>query len=475
MTDRPNVDTSEVGNSGYSGYAEAVGIERLPELRGENWYRTVREMTEQDATVGAVVFALEMSMRAVQWRAVPADDSDEARKWADFIEGCFNDMPESWPNYVADILSFISYGYSIFETVYKQRNGWSANLSESSHFDDGLIGWRKWAFRPQSTKRTWKSLNGDIVAWVQRVPNSGKDVEIPIERCVVFRSSGRSGQPEGVSLLKRAYRSYANKVETEKSEQIGLRRDLAGLLVMYVPGDVLAATSGKLKEAKDRYQKMIRNVHRGVQEGMALPSELIEGTGGVNAVRAVEAKLLASPGTRQFDTNKIIDRLRTDIAMTVLADFIMVGHQETGTYSTSESKVDFFTRAIGGWLDMIEEDANEQAVSRLLEMNGVPMELWPKWKHDDPGSIDLTTLGSFLSQMETAGLIVGTKEVVKWAHDQAGAPVPSDEELDDEFSKPEPTPPPQPGALPAPGTENPPTPEPTKEPAVPPAKEPAAA
>ena len=45
---------------------------------------------------------------------------------------------------------------------------------------------------------------------------------------------------------------------------------------------------------------------------------------------------------RQFDTNAIINRYDTKIAMTVLADFLMLGHNKVGSFALSSDKTGFF-------------------------------------------------------------------------------------------------------------------------------------
>lgn len=426
------MDTTEVGTVFHDLNLQLTGIDRLPALRTEQWYRTVHEMTTQDPTVGAVLFAVEMMSRAVPWMSEPANldakasqaDKDAAKEWADFLKECFDDMPDAWPDIVADALTFVAYGYSLFETVYKLRNGYSEQRALTSNYDDGRIGWRKWAFRPQASKVRWEMDQGDVAGWTQRTKNY-QEVTIPIEKLQVFRSSARQGQPEGGSILKRAYRPYYHKRETEVQEAIGVSRDLAGMIVVEVPEEILEGTSAKAAAARTAYKQMIKHVQRGIQEGIMIPSSVDQAGN-----KMVKVSLIASPGTRQFDTTKIIERWRTDIAMTMLADFILVGHQQVGTYSMTESKVDTFTRAIGGWLDMMQEAINEQSVQRLLRMNGCPQEFMPKWTHGQVEKIDLAAMGDFLQKMFTTGALPKTKELAKWLAENAGTPVPTDAELD---------------------------------------------
>ena len=49
-------------------------------------------------------------------------------------------------------------------------------------------------------------------------------------------------------------------------------------------------------------------------------------------------QLMSSGGARQFDTNAIIQRYEQRILMSVLADFILVGHQAQGSYALHTDK-----------------------------------------------------------------------------------------------------------------------------------------
>ncbi len=49
--------------------------------------------------------------------------------------------------------------------------------------------------------------------------------------------------------------------------------------------------------------------------------------------------LLSSGGSRQFDTDKIIQRYDQRIAMSILSDFILLGSDRVGSYALGTSKM----------------------------------------------------------------------------------------------------------------------------------------
>jgi len=66
---------SEIGTTGLKVYAGIVQEEFLPALKGTKAVKVYREMRDNDPTVGAVMFAIEMLMRQVEWKVVSTESS----------------------------------------------------------------------------------------------------------------------------------------------------------------------------------------------------------------------------------------------------------------------------------------------------------------------------------------------------------------------------------------------------------------
>lgn len=143
-------------------------------------------------------------------------------------------------------------------------------------------------------------------------------------------------------------------------------------------------------------EKMVNSIRRDETEGIILPCDF-------------KLELLSSGGTRQFDTNAIIDRYDTRIAMTVLADFIFLGHQQTGSFALSSDKTELFAAAIGAYLDIICETFNSQGIPALIGINGKYFEGisgYPKMTHGDIEDMDITKVSAFIRDMTGIGVLV---------------------------------------------------------------------
>jgi phage gp29-like protein len=139
----------ELGLSGLRHYAGHVREEFLADLSGARGARVYREMRDNDPVVGAVLFAIEMLLRGVAWRVEPAANGAADRAAADFVRQALDDMDHGFEETLSEALSFLTYGWALFEIVYKRRK------IADSRFADGAVGWRKFAIRAQDSLSRW--------------------------------------------------------------------------------------------------------------------------------------------------------------------------------------------------------------------------------------------------------------------------------------------------------------------------------
>ena len=219
MAEKQNtkVDPSEeVGSTGLPTHSGKIFEEFLPELKGKRAFKAYREMRDNDSTVGAILFAVDMLIRQVEWTMVPASETPLDQEFADFMWSVLNDMSTTWEDTLSEILSMLVFGFSAHEIVYKRRLGEDAEVR--SKFDDGRIGWRKLPIRAQETVDKWVFADdGGIDGFDQVAPPSYQRVFIPIEKSLLFRTSTHKGNPEGRSILRNAWRAYTLKKQIEDS------------------------------------------------------------------------------------------------------------------------------------------------------------------------------------------------------------------------------------------------------------------
>ncbi len=391
---------------GVTGLKRAVGQideEFLPALRGRKAIQVFKEMSLNDSIVGALLFAIDKLVREADWKVTPPDQTAESRQTAEFVESCMHDMSHSWGDFISEVLSMLTYGWSWHEIVYKRRKGpWEKDGRFKSKYDDGMVGWRKIPIRAQETWFRWVfDETGGIRAMVQMPPPRYQAITLPIEKSLLFRTDISKGNPEGKSVLRNAYRSWYFKKRLEEFEGIGVERDLAGMPVARVPADYLSAPKGsKQEKVVQGFRKMVRGVRRDENEGLVLPSQYDPDT----KQPLFDFELMSAAGSRQFDTNAIIQRYEQRILMTVLADFILVGHQSTGSYALHTDKTGIFRAALNAIVDAVTDTMNRHAIPRLFELNGwKPREL-PKIEASEIDPPDLQQLAALIQTTAGAGM-----------------------------------------------------------------------
>ena len=407
--------TDEIGRIGQKRYGGTFYEEFLRELRGKKGIETYREMAENDDTIGAILFAVEMLIRQASWNVEPGGDTPKDKEAAEFVEQCMHDMQDTWTDTISEILSFLTYGWSFHEIVYKRRMGKTRDQKTRSKYNDGLIGWRKLPIRAQETLYQWEYDDEDnLIAMTQLPPPNYGLITIPMDKAMLFRTKSRKGNPEGRSILRNAYRSWYFKRRIQEYEGIGLERDLAGLPVFTAPEDIAIWDEDDPDMVKLRtgMEAMVQKIRVDELAGIVKP-------------HGFEFELLNSGGSKQFDTNAIIQRYDTGMAMTVLADFIFLGHQQVGSFALSSDKTELFSMAIGAYLDIICETFNSQGIPQLIDVNGSHFDGitdYPKLAHGDIENADIQKLAAYIKDMTGVGILVPDDGLEDYVREAAGLP-----------------------------------------------------
>lgn len=379
----------ELGSTGLNRYGNDVFEEFLPQLSGTKKYKVFTEMSQNDPIISAVLYMCDQLVRHTEWKVLPASNSEADKAAAKFVEECMYDMEHSWEDFISEVLTMLPYGWSLHEVVYKVRKGSTQkNGKYRSRFEDGRIGWRKFPPRAQETLFGWvfDDDTSDVLGAIFQGPPYFKQVTIPLSKSLHFKTKSIKQNPEGLSLLRGAYRPWYFKKRIEEIEGIGIERDLAGLPVLIPPEtiDIWDVNNEQAIRARAYAEALVKNVRRDATEGAVIPF-------------GWEFKLLSTGGSRQFDTNAIINRYDHRIASTLLADVILLGSTGSGgAYALAEVKETLLATALETQCNGIASVLNTQAVPQLFEYNyfegitGLPKIL--------PGQIEtpsLEVLGTF--------------------------------------------------------------------------------
>ncbi len=389
---------SELGKTGLDAWLGQIKEDFLTELRGKEGYKRYNEMRLNSPIVGAILLAIEQSIRGVDWTF--SSDNGEEDPRLEILNDSLDVMSHSWNDHITEALTFLPFGWASFEIVYQP--------------DGGRVLWRKFAIRGQDTLHKWFfDDKGGLAGWVQRI-KWAEEFTLPIEKLILYRARTEKNNPEGRSVLRASWVPYYYVKHLQQIEAIGEERGLAGLPVLTLPP---GANTDESDTSSD-YSKALkigRNIRVDEQAAIVLPSE------------EWGLELLSSGINRAFQTDAIIKRYESRILMSTLTQFLMLGQDRVGTQALSSDQTDFFTMSVNATADIIAETVTKYAIPRLLKLNGQDAE-GLRLEHSLAGDIDLAMLSEFLQKLGT--MITWMPEDEKWLRSVARLPEREVEEIE---------------------------------------------
>jgi len=431
----PRLKLGEIGVSGLRVTNKSIQDEANRLFRFPYFLSTIEEMSN-NPTVAAALSTYNIMIGPRQWRMeVPAGASDALKERAKFAEQCLHDMDVPWGQTVTEILSFLSFGFSVHEIVLRRRlkrNG--------SKYNDGLVGIKALPIRSQKTLtsgwiysedgRELIAVDQDLTTITDQTKYTAKTNEfgklrIPREKFLLFRCDGTKGNPEGRSILKSCYSAYKQLTLVEDQELLGLTRDLQGIPLIELPPEYMSPDASEAQKAVyASSMKMIDGLATGSQAGIVFPIFYDE-----KGNQLFKVSLLESKGTKNFDTSKIIARKQDDVLMALHCDLIKLGSGDSsGSFSLASAKTSMLALAISYRLKEIQDVIKEHLLRVLFEANGWDTEILPTPVCDDFDNIDIDELSKYLQRCKATGLLEVDRDLLNLVRTSIGLkPRPDDE------------------------------------------------
>lgn len=386
--------TSELGINTKQRLGRNLYDDFLPQLRGTRAAKTLREMADNDATISGILYAIDNLLGELTWTYIPPEAEAEnpaAQEQADFANECLDDMTTAWGEHVTTALTMLPYGFSDFEIVYRPRTE-----EAGSKFDDGLWGWRKFAYRPQDTiVEIPTDEHGGIQGIVQQTNQSGQ-VFIPIEKLVHYRTTAARG-PEGKSILRGTYVSWFYKKRAEGLLLVGIERGTMGFPIAWIPADdILSASS-----TYEFWKQFVTRFKVDEQMGGVLPLEYDEQN---NPLYKFEVVGEGAGRDKLGSVQSAVRMWAADMAGSMLAAWSGLGRDAVGSRALADPLLNVWLKSLETTADMVADTNTRHAVPRLMLLNGVPRELNPVLTHSPVEDIDLEALGQFMMRTAQAGM-----------------------------------------------------------------------
>lgn len=370
-------------------------------LKGSRGLQTLREMAKGESS-------LKVALKAIKSHVQKTDITVHggSEKLNTFLNQVLAEMDYKIEGELGKIMTMVEYGFSVSEIVYKE-------------IGNNKLGWKKFGFRPQgSIIDNWQYDKDRRVTGVKQVLQRD-EVFLPIDKILVFSNDFEEERLQGESELVASYRFWKKKLVCEQLEGIGIDRDLAGLPVMYAPPEIFFEDAPPEDKAKlTELESIIQNLRRDEQEGILLPNEKDE-----NGDRLYTMELLSAGGKRQFDIDKVVQRMDCQMLTSLMAQFMMTG-QNSGAYNLHESQVETFVSSLNEYIERIETIFNKYAVERLMMINGYENKIeYPRLNFKRLNTKDLTSLAERLVKYSSAGLqLFPNEELEQFIKEKEGLP-----------------------------------------------------
>lgn len=366
---------SPVGVEGVKFLSGYINEEFIADLRWPRAGAIYKEMASNDAVIGGCLYLIETFIRGAEWKVTTKDATPGGEEARAFVESNMFDMQEqSWDDFICDVLSMLTYGFSFHEIIYKVRRGpLEKDLKFKSKFSDGKIGWQCIPRRAQSTLYNWDFdvSTGRPITFIQDTTSmAGGDrgyVNIPIEGNLVFKTKNDRNNPEGWSLLRRAYRSWYFKRYLEEIEGIGIERNLAGIPVITPDEntDLFNKDDPEMVKLYNWAYTVVSEIRQDKTHGLVKPF-------------GWTLDLLGTSSKTNMDTDVVIRRHESRMAISMLADLVLMGSDRTGSFALADTKQGLFVASLEALIKGICNTLNAYAVPRLFELNGWQLEILPE-------------------------------------------------------------------------------------------------
>lgn len=408
-TPREVAPLSTAGVTGTVSYGGMiVSNEKNSKLTGTQKYVTYSQILANTSIVAAGVRYFLNLLSKAEWKAEPADDSDEAKKYAEFLESVLHDMETSWTRVVKRTAMYRFYGFGVQE--------WTAKVRK-----DGKIGFKDVEARPQATIELWDiTETGTVKGVVQRSPQTNKEIYLPRTKIVYVVEDSLNDSPEGLGLFRHLVDAAGRLSRYEVLEGFGFEADLRGVPVGRAPIAAMAAAveAGTITAAqklameapiKDFITNHIKNPKLGLFLDSA-PYASLDEAGTPSTVKQWDMELLNVNSSSQEAVAAAINRLNNEIARVLNVEGLLLGANSEGSHALSRDKSAALHLVVDSTLSEIREAYQRDLVRTLWALNGLPEELIPKLRTGAIQFHDVQQITQALRDMAASGAVLAIND-----------------------------------------------------------------
>lgn len=391
------------GTAAYGGWL--VTQERNPKLVGHKKYKTYAEIMANVSIVAAGIrYFLNMVSKG-NWKVEPAENGGkQADDAAEIVEDALKGLETPWYRVVRRMAMFKFHGFSVAE--------WTA-LQAS----DGRVLMHDVEARPQMTIERWDiSETGVVAGFIQRAPRDQRVIYLPREKCLYAVDDALDDSPEGMGLFRQLADAARRLERYQELEGFGFEADLRGMPILKAPMQMLhdLVVAGKITAAqkeqlltpmKDFLRNHIKNPQLGVMLDSS-PYRSLDAAASPSGTNQWSLDIAKNDSEAQSDVAGAIVRLNEEMARVIGVEHLLLGGGPRGSNSLSRDKSDNFALTVDSTLAELRQTFEKDLVRPLMDLNGIPQEMAPKFKTDATAYRDVEQITTALLQMAQAGAVL---------------------------------------------------------------------
>lgn len=371
-----------------------------------NNLRVYDQMCREDSQVAAILRAVTLPVRRVQYRVDPAGARPEVVQLVSEDLGLpvvGQDPSEtpgrrrgkfSWNNHLRLALLELRYGHMFFEQVYDVSTG--------------MARLKKLAPRmPRTIYQIKIAPDGGLISIEQLAPMDANHstVEIPASRLVAYVNEMEGANWLGTSLLRPAYKHWLIKDRLLRVQAQAIDRNGMGIPVYEGAEDQNGADL-------DAGEEIATGIRAGDNSGAAIP-------------HSANLKLMGVEG-RVPSAMEPINYHDQQIARAMLAHFLNLGTQTssaTGSYNLGSTFQDFFAMSLQTIADHICDVVSQHVIEDLVDLNWGEDEPAPRLVCEDIGAQHDATAQALL-MLAQAGVLSPDFPLEQFIRLRYGLPMP---------------------------------------------------
>jgi hypothetical protein len=351
----------------------------------------------------------------------PSAKSKEAR---DFVDYCFNSVDGGLFPFYNNLLTYVKNGTSIIHKSYTKvtKGKYTGKLRIKRLSPRAVRSVNKWLFDKDQVLTGFEQDNFyRDPAKRNTTPDLVQYTEIPASKIMVFAHNATLGNPFGRSVLDSVWTLWKEKKAISNYQNIGISKNLSGVLKIEVPSEDLAAAAtdptGAVAQSIKILSKNAALSHRGENTFLMLPSDTFD----AGSIKKYNATLMGvEGGTSNIDLSNILNTKNKDILDCFGCGFITLGNDGGGSFSLAETKTNAFAILLQEHLFFIEDVINRELIPQLLAMNGFHLEQedMPIFKAGDIEGISLDEVGKYMQRVAAVGILSKDQDLDAYARAQ---------------------------------------------------------